>query len=286
MSEWTTVPCLLALRDEFNAVSPARDKGADGTIGDSAHTSSSDHTPDEDSDALRDHDADSKNEVHALDIDSSGPWPEEGWFNREILALVERERAEYESPTTIGRLQYVIWNRRIASRSAHWTWKTYSGADPHTNHAHFSARYVTSAEADTRPWGVFTEKDEDMTFEADQVPVTYPAKSPTNPAWTGPNALGSARDLAHETRDIARNVRGDLSSLKMQITTLGSSLLAAINALAAKDTVDETALARELSTGVAAAVVARLPADRDDVSQEEIRAAVEAAFRGAFSGKA
>jgi hypothetical protein len=131
-----------------------------------------------------------------------------------------------------------------------------------------------------------TGDDEDMTFEADQVPVKYPAQSPTNPTWTGPLALGHARDLAHQTRDEVQHLRGDLSSLKMQITTLGSSLLAAISALAAKDTVDEAALARELAEGVAAAVVARLPQDRDDVSQEEITSAVEAAFRGAFSGKA
>lgn len=159
MSDWVVVPCLLVLRDEFNRAGPNRDKGADGTIGDSAHTSSSDHTPDEDSDVLRDHDADSKNEVHALDIDSSGPWPESGWFNRTILALVAREKADYESPTVIGRLQYVIHNRRIASRSWGWTWRDYDGSDPHTNHAHFSARYLTAAESSTRPWGVYEEDD-------------------------------------------------------------------------------------------------------------------------------
>jgi hypothetical protein len=154
MSAWTVIQCLLTLRAEFNTVSPDRDKGADGTIGDTAHTSSSDHTPDEDSDVLRDHDADDKNEVHALDIDSSGPWPDGGWFNRAILALVERERVEHESADIVGRLSYVIWNRRIASRSQGWAWRDYAGSDPHTNHVHFSGRYLSSTEADTRPWGV------------------------------------------------------------------------------------------------------------------------------------
>ncbi len=152
MSAWVVVPCLLALRDEFNQLNPKRDKGADGTIGDSNHNSSSDHSGDEDSDVLRDHDADSKNEVHALDIDSTGPWPRS--FNSIILDLVERERAEYNHPTTKARLKYVIWNRRIASRSNAWAWAPYSGSDPHTNHAHFSALYTTSTEADTRSWGV------------------------------------------------------------------------------------------------------------------------------------
>lgn len=152
MSAWTVVPCLLALRTEFNLLNPKRDKGADGTIGDTAHTSASDHTPDEDSSVLRDHDADSKNEVHALDIDSTGPWPTT--FNALILALVAREKREYESANIKARLKYVIWNRRIASRSNGWVWREYTGSDPHTNHAHFSALYTTDTENDTRSWGV------------------------------------------------------------------------------------------------------------------------------------
>lgn len=165
MAAWTLVPCLVSLRAEFNAVSPKRDKGADGSIGDSSHTSASDHTPDEDSDALRDHDADSKNEVHALDIDSSGPWPSAGWFDRTIKAIVAREKAEYNSPVMVGRLKYVIWNRQIASRSGGWVWGPYSLADPHTNHAHFSARYESGPESDTRPWGV--AKEDDMPLSTD-----------------------------------------------------------------------------------------------------------------------
>jgi hypothetical protein len=154
MSAWILIPCLVALRAEFNMLNPARDKGADGSIGDSSHTSASDHTPDEDSDVLRDHDADSKNEVHALDIDSTGPWPSGLSFAEIISDLVARERAEYNHPTTRARLKYVIFNRRIASRSDGWAWRTYAGSDPHTNHAHFSALYTTVTEADTRPWGV------------------------------------------------------------------------------------------------------------------------------------
>lgn len=160
--DWVTIPCLLCLRDEFNAVAPKRYKGSDGTKGDANHTSASDHTPDEESDVLRDHDADDKNEVHALDIDCTGPWPdgkggeEGGWFDLTILAIVERERQEYLSTDKVGRLQYVIWRGRIASRSWGWTWRTYTSSkgDLHFGHVHFSARYLTNTENDTRPWGV------------------------------------------------------------------------------------------------------------------------------------
>lgn len=171
MNDWVLVPCLVTLRSEFNAVSPGRDKGADGSISDSAHTSSSDHTPDEDSDILRDHDADSKNEVHGLDTDSSGPWPGGwAWFNEQILAIVERHRTGQDD-----RLKYVIWNRRIASKSNGWRWVTYTGtSDPHTDHAHFSARYTTAQERDTRPWGVL-EEDDDMKL-TDEFALTPGAK--------------------------------------------------------------------------------------------------------------
>jgi hypothetical protein len=162
MSDWILVPCLVSLRAEFNAVAPRRDKGADGSIGDGAHTSASDHTPDEDSDVLRDHDADSKNEVHALDIDSSGPWPGGwAWFDATIKGIVARHHRGEDD-----RLQYVIWNRKIANRDIdNWRWRTYKGTtDPHVDHAHFSARYTTAAESDTSPWGI----EEDDTVNADQ----------------------------------------------------------------------------------------------------------------------
>ena len=174
MSDWVLVPCLVTLRGEFNAVAPARDKGADGSIGDSAHTSSSDHTPDEDSDILRDHDSDAKNEVHALDTDSSGPWPDGkgggagDWFDRQILAIVERHQNGEDD-----RLQYVIWRGRIANRSiGNYRWRTYTSkvGDLHFDHAHFSSRYTTAQEQDTSPWGVLEE--EDMPLSTDKISLT------------------------------------------------------------------------------------------------------------------
>lgn len=167
MSAWVTIPCLLALRNEFDAVAPGRFKGADGTIGDSNHSSTSDHTPDEDSDVLRGKDADSKNEVHALDIDSSGPWPGGAkWFDTAIKGIVQRHRTGKDD-----RLHYVIWDKRIAGESTEWEWVTYRGTnDPHTNHAHFSAKYLTRTENDTSSWGV-NEGDDDMNWN-DEITLT------------------------------------------------------------------------------------------------------------------
>lgn len=275
MSAWIVVPCLDVLRDEFDAVAPGRDKGADGGIGDSAHTSSSDHTPDEDSDVLRDHDADSKNEIHARDIDSSGPWPDGkgavvgGWFDTKIRAIAERERQDYESPTIIGRLQYIIWNHKIISRSWGWSeWRAYTGADPHTNHAHFSARYVTEAEYSTRPWGV---KEDDVSkqdvidaFRTDGV-VTAPSNAASvkdNPTWAPASAL---TDIAFGWREIKAQTNA-ISAIGSAVAAIASrqgvdtaALLAAIN------NVDEavvTSLVGQSDADLAAALVAALGSER------------------------
>lgn len=171
MSAWVLVPCLVTLREEFNAVSPSRDKGSDGSIGDRVHSPASDHSADEDSPILRDHDADSKNEVHAVDIDSTGPWPGGwNWFDDAVHSIVDRERKRWLDPNDMCRLEYVIWDGMIASRSINdFRWRTYTGSnDPHTGHAHFSARYLTVAENDTSPYGI---SEEEMTPEQIQEAV-------------------------------------------------------------------------------------------------------------------
>lgn len=163
MTAWEVIPCLLTLRDEFNKVSPRRDKGADGTIGDAAHSPSSDHTPDEDSRVLRDHDADHKNEVHALDIDSTGPWSDGkrgdtagSWFDKQIHRIIAEEKRRWLDPKDMCRLNYVIWRGYIYDKDDdNFKAVKYNGGDQHFNHAHFSGRYETRAESDTRPWGVY-----------------------------------------------------------------------------------------------------------------------------------
>lgn len=117
MTAWYLVPCLDQLRTEFDALSPHRDRGADGSIGDTAH-----------SQRVSDHNPDPEGRVLALDIDVTGPWPVP------FADLVESVRGD-------RRLEYVIFNHRIASRSQAWKWRKYGGVDPHTGHAHFSARH-------------------------------------------------------------------------------------------------------------------------------------------------
>jgi hypothetical protein len=240
---WILVPCLVSLREEFNRLAPARDKASDGSIGDTAHAaSSSDHNPDE-TGATPYEDSDNINEVHAIDVDDDLKLS--GWdMTRCVEIIAGRHRSGADD-----RLQNIIWDRHIISRSWNWdSWHAYTGASPHTEHAHFSARYTTAQESDTRPWGLLAEGD-DMTFEADQVPRSYPAVSTTNPTLTGPWALGSARDLAHEARDLTKTlaVKVDLMQKAVLAAVQGvneEAVLAAVNARAAElhQEIEETRL--------------------------------------------
>jgi hypothetical protein len=151
MASWILVPCLVTLRSEFNKLAPQRDKASDGSIGDTAHQQeSSDHNPDE-TGRTPYSDADHVNEVHAIDVDDD--LRRAGWtMNRALEIIITRHREGRDN-----RLQNVIYNRRIWSRSWGWTARAYTGASAHTEHAHFSARYTTAQERDTRPWGLLED---------------------------------------------------------------------------------------------------------------------------------
>lgn len=146
MADWELVPALQRLRTDLNTVAPNRDKTSDGTIGDRAHQLSvSDHNDDEVG-RVPIKDADSKHEVHAYDADADLREP---GLTMEMIVqqTLSRCRAGIEK-----RLRYIIFNRRIWEASNGWKERDYTGASPHTEHAHFSASYETKREADTSSW--------------------------------------------------------------------------------------------------------------------------------------
>lgn len=147
---WSLVPSLVSLRAEFDTLAPSRGRASDGAIGDARHqASSSDHNID-DTPGWRtpSSDADNTPEVHAIDVDKD--LNRAGWsMERAVQIIVLRHRQGRDD-----RLQNCIWNGKIWSRSWGWTARTYTGANTHTQHAHFSARYTTAQERDTRPWGL------------------------------------------------------------------------------------------------------------------------------------
>ena len=124
---WHLAPSLAVLRAEVNATWPARSKVSDGTIGDAAHSA-----------RVSDHNPNSRRSVNAIDITRSGIDPA-----RLISVAI-----------TDSRVNYVIHDRKIWSRSRGFVPRRYTGANPHTEHVHISIRQARDAEQDTRPWGL------------------------------------------------------------------------------------------------------------------------------------
>lgn len=148
MASWILVACLDRLRDDVDIAAPNRSKASDGTIGDTAHQASvSDHNDDEVG-RVPIKDADSKHEVHALDL--TADLREPGLTMEMIVQhTLSRCRSGAEK-----RLRYIIYRRRIWEASNKWRERDYTGDSPHTEHAHFSASYETKLEADASSWNL------------------------------------------------------------------------------------------------------------------------------------
>jgi hypothetical protein len=180
------VPCLVHLREQFNHEFPDRAKGADGWIGDAAHQSgTSDHNPN------------AQGAVRAIDITTDLARP-----GVSLWDVCEMLRGN-------SRLEYIIHMRKIASRSQGWTWSTYAGTDPHTNHAHFSARHDGSGWNNTSPWGLedIVTKSEFMSW------MTEWAKSSNGQVALGVNLDDKIGDTANPNRTVGDVLR-DLAKLR------------------------------------------------------------------------
>lgn len=118
-------------RATIDARWPQRDRASDGWIGDAAHAMrNSDHNPNE------------RGVVDALDIDMAGG-----------VTPVHR-------PSIVAgfmlhpAINYVIYNRRIWSRSRQFQTRAYDGINPHTGHCHGSVLQEVWAENTTITWPV------------------------------------------------------------------------------------------------------------------------------------
>ncbi len=175
MASWILVPCLAALRAEFDEIAPGRDRNSDGSIGDPAHADrSSDHNPDETGNVpIRD--ADKVNEVHALDVDADLRTPGLS-METVVQLLLFRCRLKLER-----RLRYIIYRGRIWSASNDWREEPYDGTNGHFAHAHFSSSYEPAREASKASWHL-----------QEVVPVTAPTASQNADAVAGKDVDPSA----------------------------------------------------------------------------------------------
>lgn len=124
-SRWHLADSLSVLLREVNTRWPNRSKKSDGTIGDAAHASRpSDHNPN------------SRGSVNALDITYPGV---------DAKLIIE---AVKKHPSAA----YVIFNRKIYSRTYGWKAQPYSGKSPHKDHLHISIIRSKAAEENKTSW--------------------------------------------------------------------------------------------------------------------------------------
>lgn len=212
------VPCLVQLRTDLNELCPGRDKTSDGALGDPAHQARvSDHNDDEVG-RVPIRDADSKHEIHAVDLDADLRTP---GLTMEMVVqhVVARCRSGAEK-----RLRYVIYNRRIWEASNGWRQRAYTGDNDHTEHGHFSSSYETKLEASTASWRLedipvaLTEADKKwLAAKIDQA-ATDAAARVWATKWDIGKAAGTAPHIA-EAGSILAHVPGEHTRIEKALAT-------------------------------------------------------------------
>lgn len=136
---WRLAKSIKTLLDQVNAEDPHRRKDGDGGIGDAAHASrSSDHNP---YIVVK-----GQGVVRAYDFTHA---PETGFDAYAFAEMLLKNKDP--------RVRYVISNRKIASGKSGpnaWTWRTYSGKNPHNHHTHVSVTEDVAEFDNPKSWNL------------------------------------------------------------------------------------------------------------------------------------
>lgn len=150
---WRVAEALKALLAQVNVLAPGRSKASDGSIGDAAHASrDSDHNPWVVSGG--------RGIVTAIDITND---PGHGCDAGRLADALRSSRDP--------RIKYIISKRRIASAAPKgtvpgWTWRTYTGSNPHDKHVHISVQPNVALFDAKDPWRIDAAFDKNELAEA------------------------------------------------------------------------------------------------------------------------
>lgn len=138
---WRVAKSLDKLLSQINDLAPNRSTLSDGAVGDTAHASrDSDHNP------------------WVMDgttgVVTARDFTHDPMTGADMARIVERLRKSRDP-----RIKYVIWNKRMFSSYATstrpaWTWRPYSGTNPHDKHAHVSVQPQKVLYDSTQDWSV------------------------------------------------------------------------------------------------------------------------------------
>jgi len=171
VASWRLAPTLITLRDEINRNWPLRDKTSDGSLGNASHAASkSDHNPD------------SRRVVCAIDIDedltgSKTKYPSFNSGTPAKAALVD-VLLRLAKDGKLPQLYYVIYERKIYSRTNGFAAKAYNGPNAHDHHVHVSVYHGASLADRKAPWGI-----------TKAVAVTTPKPAPVSHSGTSTISL-------------------------------------------------------------------------------------------------
>ena len=272
MATWVLTRGLQTVRYEFDGTFKLRDKRSDGSIGDQAHsTGTSGHNPDRTGRAEY-KDGDAKNEVRAIDVDKDlVPGSGIDWMERVVQYIVKRARAGHYVP-----FRYIIYKRRIWSRSDGWKTRTYTGANAHDQHAHFSGDYTQKADEWTGSLGLASLLPGGSGGNEDDMEV-----SDLNAALREPKGSLAVISRAIPWQYVGGGIPEGMSTLGVLNAIHGYSktTVELVKMLAAKDEVDEAALAAALGPAVAGLILPGLVQAVEDndgtLSVEQITEAVK-----------
>ncbi len=224
----TLTPGMKNLGNQFNKRWPTRDGSSDGAIGDYAHTQEkSDHNPDDTSEdnASWDSDSDNKSEVRAIDVDNDLGEP-----GMNMQTVIDYMRT---IPNLGSVIRYMIYNKKMYHVNDGFKPTNYTGASPHTEHAHFSGAWTQSADENTS-FNFHFEKVGDPMPTVDEIW----GKVFDNPYTDGPDTTTAGGYLRY-----APSLSGIVNALKPYFEALGVDVDAIQDALERIPTAEENASA-------------------------------------------
>lgn len=202
---WRLAKSLDTLRNQVNKAYPNRHKSSDGTIGDEAHAvRSSDHNP-----WVKDG---SMGVVTAIDF-----------THDPVNSLDAHKLAQSIVDSEDPRIKYVISNKRICSSTqSPWTWRKYSGSNPHTKHMHLSVKADKKFYDDEAPWSV--------EFPEVKAPVT-PSKAPIVIARTVGGTVAAGAAVGQIASEVVGPSATTVETVKEVVNTSGQVVEVTKNAV-------------------------------------------------------